>query len=378
VDPTSTKAASSQDAQTSSANAFEEEEEGDDDEEEEEKTAKEPSTGRNLRSGVGRGRQRQVTTTEAGHSAHSSSSSIGQSSGDGWEEYSKAFKRICSTAPYETDKLMPVPTHTSVTSVTLTTTSATMKAWGSPSLFCFAVFRANTPEQDLIKEACRLHAGIFACDTTVTVSGEKVWVGKDWKKRDVWSWVNNVDNVGMGDIANNADQTTNSWLNTQNFINAITMLVNDHLMWEHDWTVKADPDAVIFPDRVRTHVTASGATGTAAFYENCFNEGMWKLYGAIEIFSKEAMERYRDAGQKECEWGEDWKGWGEDMYMSVCMHKLGAAAIQSSDLVGDNYCLPRDCSDTGPAAFHFYKTKDDWRWCLEASTGLSFPSAEEE
>lgn len=89
------------------------------------------------------------------------------------------------------------------------------------------------------------------------------------------------------------------------------------------------------------------------------------------------MERYRDAGQRECDWGENWKGWGEDMYMDVCMHKLGAAAIQDSDLVGDKYCVPKDCSDGGPAAFHFYKTKDEWRGCLEASTGMSFPASEE-
>jgi len=202
----------------------------------------------------------------------------------------------------------------------------------------------------------------------VTLSREKVWVGKDRRDRDVWSWVSSTDDVGKGDV-NNEWQTTSSWLNTQNFINAINILVGSDLIWEHDWTVKADPDAVIFPDRVRTHVIASGATGTAAFYENCFNEDRWKLYGAIEIFSKEAMERYRDAGQQECEWGEDWKGWGEDTYMDVCMHKLGAAAIQSSDLVRDNYCVGEewDCSDDGPAAFHFFKTADAWRQCLEGS-----------
>jgi len=303
-----------------------------------------------------------------------------QSGAESWEEYSarKGLKRVCSTAPYVADKLFPVRTHTSVTSVTTTTTQSTattysLKQWGSPSLFCFAVFRANTAEQDLVKEACRLNAGIFACDTTVTVSGEKIWVGKDYKHRDVWSWVNQVDEVTMGDIS--TGQTTNSWLNTQIFINAINMLVNNDIMWDHDWIIKGDPDAVILPDRIRTHIIASGSTGTSSFYENCFNDGKWLLYGSIEIFSRDAMQRYKDAGQEVCEWGMQWQGWGEDMYMAECMHKLGAAAVQSGSLVGDAYCAPRACSDGEPAAFHPFKTKDDWRRCLEAATGMSFPES---
>jgi hypothetical protein len=266
-----------------------------------------------------------------------------------------------------------------VTSATTTTTQSTattysLKERGWPSLFCFAVFRANTAEQDLVKEACRLNAGIFACDETVTVSGEKIWVGKDYKQRDVWSWVNQVDEVTMGDIANNPGETTNSWLNTQIFINAIKMLVDNGIMWDHDWTVKGDPDAVIFPDRIRTHIIASGSTGTPAFYENCFHDGQWWLYGSIEVFSKEAMKRYQDSGEKECESGMSWQGWGEDMYMAECMHRLGAAAVQSGSLVADHYCSPRDCSDGEAGAFHPFKTKDDWRGCLEASTGMSFPA----
>jgi len=46
-------------------------------------------------------------------------------------------------------------------------------------------------------------------------------------------------------------------------------------------------------------------------------------------------------------------------------------------LVGDAYCAPRDCSDGEPAVFHPYKTKDDWRGCLEAATGMSFPASGE-
>jgi hypothetical protein len=187
--------------------------------------------------------------------------------------------------------------------------------------------------------------------------------------------VNEVPEVGMGDIANNPDQTTNSWLNTQVFINAIDMLVANELIRQHDWVVKGDPDAVLFPDRIRTHLTNSGQTGNAAFLENCFHDGQWWLYGSLELFSKPAMERYRDRAEQECRQGLDWHGWGEDMYMDVCMKKLGAAAIISGTIVADHYCSPRDCHDGEPAAFHPFKSKDAWRDCLSQSTGRSFAPA---
>jgi len=214
-----------------------------------------------------------------------------------------------------------------------------------------------------------MQASIFACDTTVTVSGEKILVGKDYKQRDIWSWVNKVDDVTMGDIANNAGETTNSWLNTQIFINSIKMLVEHPggILWDHDWIVKGDPDAVIFPDRVRKHIIGSGSTGTAAFYKNCFQGGKWWLYGSIEIFSKEAMLLYRDGGEEQCEIGMPWQGWGEDMYMAECMQKMGATEVHSHSLVADDYCAPRDCTDQEAAVFHPHKTKDDWRRCYHES-----------
>jgi len=345
---------------------------------------KKGQAGRRLQSGdAPRGGHREATAEaldpaeQARRLTESESPRASESGGESWARYAKEKKlvRICSTAPYDALLPFPVQTHTSVTSVTGTTTqSATTTVsifheWGSPSLFCFAVFRAHTKEQDLVEEACRLSAGIFACDTTVTVSGEKVLVGKDYKNRDIWSWVNEVDDVTMGDIKNHPGETTNSWLNTQIFINSIKMLVNSGILWDHDWIIKGDPDAVIFPERVRKHIVASGSTGTVAFYKNCFHDGEWWLYGSIEVFSKEAMELYRDAGEEKCEMGMSWQGWGEDMYMAECMQKLGATAVHSGSLVADDYCAPRDCSDQEAAVFHPHKSKEKWRSCYKKSGG---------
>jgi len=77
------------------------------------------------------------------------------------------------------------------------------------------------------------------------------------------------------------------------------------------------------------------------------------------------MQLYRDAGERECELGMSWKGWGEDFYMAECMQKMGATAVHSSSLAGDEYCVPKDCADHQTAVFHPHKTTDDWRRCYE-------------
>merc|ERR1712228_1044623 len=84
-------------------------------------------------------------------------------------------------------------------------------------------------------------------------------------------------------------------------------------VWKNDFLVKVDPDAVYFPDRMRQHVKAH--VGQAVFFQNCLNGGVAKLYGALEVYSKEAMQMY-EPGQGSCRNKLNWHGWGEDMYMS--------------------------------------------------------------
>jgi len=49
-------------------------------------------------------------------------------------------------------------------------------------------------------------------------------------------------------------ETTSSWLNTLVFIKAWQLVKWDGRYQKHDWTVKVDPDAVFFPERLRTVV----------------------------------------------------------------------------------------------------------------------------
>merc|ERR1711879_509010 len=131
-------------------------------------------------------------------------------------------------------------------------------------------------------------------------------------------------------------------------------------IWKHDWLIKADPDAVILVDRIRNHV--GYRTGQSCYFTNCNG----KLYGALEVYSIQAMGAYQDrSGQ--CK-GMTWGGWGEDLYIQNCLNSIGVPAIYDGSLVGDQLCFGASCTDASKAAFHPYKDPGSWAGCFAAAT----------
>jgi hypothetical protein len=230
------------------------------------------------------------------------------------------------------------------------------------SLLCFSVMQRGTPEEDIIKTQLSNGIGIFACDDTVVISTDKVLLGNDTRGKPLYTWSNPAPPDAMGNL--NSGATTNSWLNTQNFILAFDTLLLDSKkgIQHHDWLIKADPDAVIFPDRLRQYLFSH--TGHATYLVNCQKE-TWRLYGAVEAFSKEAMARYRQNKWK-CK-SLPWHGWGEDTYMQKCMDSLGVQAFPAFTLVGDSRCSYAPCSDNFRAAFHPFKDVGSWMNCWNQS-----------
>merc|ERR1712218_22448 len=163
-----------------------------------------------------------------------------------------------------------------------------------------------------------------------------------------------------------AGQTTNSWLNTQVFINAFDTILSDSRkrVWHHDWLVKVDPDAVFFPDRLRLHLKPH--TPGCLYLTNC-NHGGPQLYGALEVYSKQAMGLYKDQSWR-CKGMPGKEGWGEDSYFRKCMDLLGVGMIADYALVGDGRCMYAPCTDGWRAAFHPFKDVGAWFWCYDQST----------
>jgi hypothetical protein len=223
--------------------------------------------------------------------------------------------------------------------------------------------RPYTGEEWLLRDHLKGNVGIFACDDTIVISSMLVNLGQDAYGNNVTTWVNPPTSNAMGNLAQ-PGVTTNSWLNTLTFMVAFETILNDAdgRIWRTDFFAKVDPDAVFFPDRLRNHVKAH--VGQPVFYINCVPD---KLYGALEVYSKEAMGLYKNNLWR-CKNGMGWQGWGEDTYFSSCMRMLGVQPIYDFTLVGDNRCMAAPCSDPWRAAFHPFKDKSSWWGCWHAST----------
>jgi len=239
-----------------------------------------------------------------------------------------------------------------------------------PTLFCFSVMNAkNNDEIATIKGQLRNRTGIFACDNVAVLSAKKIYLGKGHKKPDgqsvkVYSWVNPANPVPMGNLQ--GGDSTNSFKNTEIFINAWNILAKSGAIFGHNWTVKVDPDAVFFPERLRWHLKHHTWGTEARYFKNCKFKGP-QLYGALEVFNEAAMRKYKENGRV-CSTQLAWQGWGEDEWIDKCMsEKLGATAINDYTLVGDHRCMNAECEDTWRPAFHDYKTEALYYNCWKRS-----------
>ncbi|CAK0847882.1 unnamed protein product [Prorocentrum cordatum] len=259
---------------------------------------------------------------------------------------------------------------TSVSSAT-TTTTPTQEP---PSLFCFSVIRVTkqSTEPELLAAQYEKGASIFSCDAyTVLSNGGSVYLaGRETPEID-------VSTVKLGHIGD-AGVTTSSWVNTAIFMEAWNMVGAEGTFRTCDWTVKVDPDAVFFPQRLAPRLaphTESGGNGY--FVNNCgaFVQFGWsEFYGSLEVFSQAAVERYLvKANQQRCRTELEWDGWGEDLFVSQCMVKLGVDHIDMFDMLGDQRCVAAPCTDTTKVAFHDFKDSGSWFDCWFQSGGVPRP-----
>jgi len=168
--------------------------------------------------------------------------------------------------------------------------------------------------------------------------------------------------VNKGNLSK-AGTTTSSWLNTMIFQETWKLILAEDTWWNHAWTVKVDPDAVFFPHRLRVKLypfyPADITDGPALFVGNC--DRSWnneptslKLFGSLEVFSRNAMGMYKAFGDR-CNEELDWEGWGEDFFMQNCLKLLKVKMLDGVGFIGDNRCYGAPCTDTTKVAFHAFK-----------------------
>mmetsp|Transcript_25460 Transcript_25460/g.64100 ORF Transcript_25460/g.64100 Transcript_25460/m.64100 type:complete len:726 (+) Transcript_25460:56-2233(+) len=231
----------------------------------------------------------------------------------------------------------------------------THRPWGKPTLYCFVVVQPVGYEPGLVKAQAEQGVGIFGCDefSVFSTKGFSIGVGP-LGPVETSTFVPAAVVKSKDGTAGNAELFMHVWNSVHNL----------GLYQSTDWTIKADPDAVVLPDRLRNHLRPH--TGQSAFMVNCAKPYMPEgpmMFGALEAISRQGLETYF-AKAGDCIGGLPWKEWGEDLFLNQCFKKIGVARKNDFKIYSDGVCTGVDCRDPDAAAFHPKKDVNSWMACL--------------
>jgi len=235
----------------------------------------------------------------------------------------------------------------------------------SPSFFCWAVMFES--DKDLISSTFGGRAGIFACNDYAVISPEKMDIGQDDCGATVSTWQADLPHVEKGTYGVNA--MTSSWLNVPIFLVCWDMLMKSTQVWDQDFTVKVDPDAVFFPKRLGGYLKEH--VGSPVYTTDCRYWGGdpdGKVFGALEVVSKQGIGTFKENWDT-CK-NLPWQGWGEDYWLDHCLKQIGVPSVNLADYVTDGTCPLggyAGCDDGKFVALHPYKDAGQWWECWKAS-----------
>ncbi|CAE7245759.1 unnamed protein product [Symbiodinium natans] len=225
---------------------------------------------------------------------------------------------------------------------------------GSPSLFCFSVARKG-PEMDTMYMTQQIRSGIFGCDGFAVYSDSSVDID-GFKTRLIPSTYAGVSKDGYA-------------ANSQVFMKTWMALLTGTEWYKYDFIAKVDPDCVFFPSRLRGHV--ANYVNQNVFFLNCGKYIPVTMYGALEVYSKQALGAYLSQ-HASCEQKFPYDEWGEDKYMTNCLESLGSrAVVDFGNFLHDERCWGVDCGNKKAVAFHAFKQVDKWYncWLLSQNDG---------
>jgi len=240
-------------------------------------------------------------------------------------------------------------------------TPCTPKVWGTPSLFCFSIFRSAGYELELVKSQIKKGVGIFNCDEFAILSDEELALPSA------------IKTLIIPPCEMTAVSKDGTSANTEIFMQAWKVIHDDLRYKAHDWVVKADPDAVLIIDRLRNHLAPHN--GQNVFIQNCMKyegAGWPTMFGSLEAFSHQAIETFFAGGEKRCKSELEWQSWGEDLFMNSCLTHLGVQTAFDGQLIGDNVCKGANCADGVSASYHPFKSPEAWFQCYSQATGVQY------
>lgn len=235
------------------------------------------------------------------------------------------------------------------------------RAQPGTSLYCFSLVVPWTYEPAMIRMQWELRASIFECDEMAAYSNKEWEVAPGVKTRVVNS---NLQCEQGGEFG--------TALNTAIFMAVWDAVLHDGRFSKHAWTVKVDPDAVFFPNRMRAIVPSHPDLPYGVYLNNC-RRGM---HGPIEVYSRNAVNAWA-AGRNTCvdHFNEACRGdckWGEDMFIDQCLDKVLHVSRQfESRLLVEDHCDPppgwQTCTDPSYVSYHPFKTDGTYKECMRNS-----------
>jgi hypothetical protein len=192
-------------------------------------------------------------------------------------------------------------------------------------------------EEELLKAQKDHGIGVFACDGHLTLRGHRASSDGGWS-----SYLNNVGA----------------------FLGHWEAIKKEGRWKKYEWTVKLDADTVFFPDRLKEHLRELRTPKGAKVYVRNTGRG-WQFSGALEILTAEATAAFFERGG-ECAEHLDRQG-AEDRYMKLCLDAIGVDYQSDYGVLREGAAASEDmCMDPWAAAFHPFKTRDEWLKCHHA------------
>jgi hypothetical protein len=232
------------------------------------------------------------------------------------------------------------------------------------SLYCWAVFKQNTYEVDLIENQFERQMGIFnwECD------GRALLTDADYHLEA--SDGRTLDAINMGSGSLNCEKLPgNSWANTGIFQHAWQAVIDHGEYALYDWIIKVDADSVFRPQSFKWHAGPGFFNlnpDDRIYFKNFFPQ--YPVVGAIEVASRPVLQAM---AQDPPGCNNIWVP-AEDDWFVKCMDHHSAYMVDDSALLqhceSDGRCHPeggRRCGDSWFVTIHPYKDVGGMNWCAD-------------
>lgn len=230
----------------------------------------------------------------------------------------------------------------------------------SGTLYCWVLMQPDSYETDLLRDQFQKHISIFNCEDHAIISNKLIQVDAGL-----------VTEVVEIDLSCESGGEFGTALNLDIFIQVWNHIVTSGVYLNHDWTVKSDPDAVFFADRLRGLLPHHPEEGKGVYLNNC----KFGMHGPVEVFSRNAVGAlHNNWGQCQAHFTQKCGGdcqWGEDMFIDQCLKEVvGARRDNEWALLAEDHCLegqdqwsPFKCDGT-KVAFHPFKDTGSYSQCF--------------